>query len=114
MTSNQFCEAAGLSYAELINWLNAGLLAADRVGLADARCREFAPDQLERARVLKLLHDKGVRLSQLGHSQVNLAGRFLIFDGVGESLQTCGDAEAAIRAVVAGKRWCCAVEIPRL
>ena len=64
--------------------------------------------------MLKLLHDKGVRLSQLARARLDLDGAFVIFDGGGDALRTCPDAEAAIRAVVAGKRWCCAVEIPRL
>jgi hypothetical protein len=112
MTTRELCESAGLTYAELVNWIAAGLLTADRAN-ADGRNREFAPDQLERARVLKLLHDKGVRLSRLARARLDLDGAFVIFDGAGDSLRACPNAEAAIRTVVAAKRWCCGIEIPR-
>jgi DNA-binding transcriptional MerR regulator len=72
MTSSQLCEAAGFTSHELQRWMDAGLLAADRVSVANARCREFADGQLDRIRVLKALHTKGVRLSRLARVRLDL------------------------------------------
>jgi hypothetical protein len=113
MTSLQLREATGLSNAELTCWLNSGLIRPERIG-AGGRNQEFDAEQLPRIYVLRGLHEKGVRLSQLARLPLDLSGRFVVFDDAGEGLRTCRDAEAAIRTVVAGKRWCCAVEIPRL
>ena len=112
MKSIQFCEAANLSNAELASWINAGLLAPDRTG-AGGRNQEFVAEQLPRIHVLRALHEKGVRLSQLARVPLDLAGEYVIFDGKGKVLRTCPDAESAIRAVVRGKGWAVAVEIPR-
>jgi len=60
----------------------------------------------------KALHTKGVRLNRLARTRLDLDGTSVIFYGDGEGLRTCRDAEAAIRAVVAGKRWSCAVGNP--
>jgi hypothetical protein len=66
MTTNEFCESSGLAPRELRRWLETGLLEAETIGIPGGGHRyEFAPGQLERARVLNALHRKGVSLGQL-------------------------------------------------
>jgi hypothetical protein len=90
--------------------MDAGLLAADRVGLADARRWEFADVQLERVRVLKSLHTKGAKLSQLARANLGFDGQaYIVFDG--HELRACRDAAAAIATVVRAKRPCSAVDL---
>jgi DNA-binding transcriptional MerR regulator len=111
MTTTEFCEAAGLTPRELERWLEIGLLApADMVGrtAGGGLRREFTADQAERARLLKVLHLKGVSLSRL--AAVNLAvdagQAYIVNDG--HELRACRDAAAAIAAVVRAKRPCAA------
>lgn len=66
MTTAQFCDPRTLALPELPPWLNAGLVVPNRT--AAGREREFAPDQLERVRVLQALHRKEVGLSLGGIS----------------------------------------------
>src|SRR5215472_10883063 len=77
MTTPELCELAGLTRPELRRWIDAGLLEADR----DGRRREFADDDLERARLIKALHAKGLPLSRLARENLAFDGRFVIFDG---------------------------------
>ena len=101
MTTPELCELAGLTRPELQRWIDAGLLEADR----DGRCREFADDELERARLIKALHAKGLPLSRLARENLAFDGRFLVFDG--RNLCVYPDAAAAIAA--AGRLKCCSV-----
>src|SRR5215831_10099869 len=77
MTTPELCELAGLTRPELQRWIDAGLLETDR----DGRCREFADDDLERARLIKALHAKGLPLSRLPRENLAFDGRFIVFDG---------------------------------
>ena len=63
---------------------------------------EFAPGQLERARVLNALHRKGVSLGQLVAADLAFyAGQaYVVYDG--RELRACRDAAAAIATVVSG------------
>ena len=113
MTTIEFCQSAGLTPRELQNWLENGLLQAELVVIpGDAgRYREFTAGQVERARVLKALHAKGAKLSQLARADLAFdAGQaFVIFDG--RELRPCRDAKSAIAAVVRAKRWCSGVDL---
>jgi hypothetical protein len=55
MTTEEFCEKAGLSKHQLHNWLESGLLEAKTVNGPDGPSQEFDASQLERARLLKTL-----------------------------------------------------------
>ena len=98
MTIPELCELAGLTRPELQRWIDAGLLQADR----DGRCREFADDELERARLIKALHAKGLPLSRLARENLAIHGQFVIFDG--GTLCAYPDAAAAIAAAARLKR----------
>jgi DNA-binding transcriptional MerR regulator len=104
MTTTEFCECTGLTPREVQNWLESGLLEADEmVGIPGGR-REFTAEQAARARVLKILHDKGVKLSQLARV-ANIAfdsQAFIVCDG--QDLRVCRDAAAAIATVVKAKQ----------
>ena len=80
MTNLELRESTGLSQAELTCWINQGLVVPDRAG-ACGRNQEFRGDQLERVRVLKALHIKGVRLSRLARVRLDLDGQFCCFFG---------------------------------
>jgi DNA-binding transcriptional MerR regulator len=112
MTTTKFCESAGLTPRELQNWIDAGLLEADEmVGRAGGGLRrEFTAEQAAHARLIKILHSKGVKLSQLARV-ANLAfdGQYVVYDG--ESLRACRDAAAAIATVVKAKQPCRAVDL---
>ena len=73
--------------------------------------REFSPDQAERARLIKVLQNKGAKLSQLARADLaDLAGKaFVVFDG--SELRACRDAAAAIATVVRARRPCSAVDL---
>jgi DNA-binding transcriptional MerR regulator len=112
MNTTEFCASAGLTSRELQDWLEHGLLEADKVSNpAGGVRREFTTDQAERARVLKALHTKGAKLSQLARV-ANLAfdgQAFVVFDG--REIRGCRDAAAAIGTVVRAKRPCSAVDL---
>ena len=101
MTTPELCELAGLTRPELQRWIDAGLLEAD----FDGRCREFADDDLQRARLIKALHAKGLPLSRLPRENLAFDGQFVIFDG--RTLCAYPDAAAAIAA--AGRLKRCSV-----
>lgn len=113
MTTEQLCEATDLTAREVQSWLETGLLEAELVGRASGGGlrREFAADQVERARLLKALHRKGVALSRLARVNLgDLAGQaYVIFDG--HELRACRDAAAAISIIVRARRWCSAVDL---
>jgi hypothetical protein len=112
MNTTEFCASAGLTSRELQNWIENGLLEADHVGrtAGGGLRREFSPDQAARARVLKTLHTKGVKLSQLARANLAFDGQaYIVFDG--HELRACPDAAAAIAAVVRAKRPCSAVDL---
>ena len=104
MTTPELCELAGLTRPELQRWIDAGLLEADR----DGRRREFAADDLERARLIKALHQRGLPLSRLARENLAFDGQFVIFDG--RQLRAYPDAVAAIAA--AGRlKSCCVLDL---
>ena len=112
MTTNEFCESSRLAPRELRRWLETGLLEAETVGLSGGGHRyEFAPGQLERARVLNALHRKGVSLGQLVAADLafDASQAYVVYDG--HELRACRDATAAIAAVVRAKRPCSAVDL---
>jgi hypothetical protein len=111
MTNTEFCRTAGLTERELQNWLDHGLLIAERVGRAGGGAqREFTTDQAERARVLKALHSKGAKLSQLARANLTFDGQaYVVYDG--HELRAYPEAGAAIAAVVRAKRPCSAVDL---
>jgi hypothetical protein len=112
MASIEFCRTAGLTERELQNWIDNGLLDAERVGrTGGGASREFTADQAERARVIKALHQKGATLAQLARTDLaDLAGQaFVVYDG--RELRACRDAAAAIAAVVRAKRRCSAIDL---
>ena len=112
MTTRELCESAGLSQYQVQCWLETGLLEAETVGIPGGGCRfEFAAGQLERARVLKALHQKGVPLGRLAAAGVSFdSGQaFVVYDG--SELRPCRDAAAAIATVVRARRWCSAVDL---
>jgi hypothetical protein len=112
MTTTELCASAGLTSRELQNWIDNGLLEADHVGrtAAGGLRREFSPDQAARARVLKTLHTKGVKLSQLARANLAFDGQaYVVYDG--HELRVCRDAAAAIAMVVRAKRPCSAVDL---
>ena len=114
MNTTEFCASAGLTSRELQTWIENGLLEpAGMVGRSAGGGvrREFTGDQAERARVLKALHSKGAKLSQLARV-ANLAfdgQAFVVFDG--REIRGCRDAAAAIGTVVRAKRPCSAVDL---
>src|SRR5215472_7581147 len=94
MTTTELCESAGLTPRELQNWIDNGLLDADEMaGRACGGLRwEFTAEHAACARVLKALHNKGMKLSQLARV-ANLAfdgQAFVVFDG--RELLACRDA----------------------
>jgi hypothetical protein len=63
MTNLEFCECTGLTPREFQASLESGILEAE-MGLR----REFTAEQAACARVLKILHNKGVKLrSEVSH-----------------------------------------------
>ena len=111
MTTTELCASAGLTSRELQDWLEHGLLEADKVSNpAGGVRREFTTDQAERARVLKALHSKGAKLSRLARANLVFDGQaYVVFDG--HELRACRDAAAAIGTVVRAKRPCSAVDL---
>jgi hypothetical protein len=113
MTTIELCESTGLTPRELQNWIENGLLEpAGMVGRSAGGGvgREFTTDQAERARILKALHTKGAKLSQLARANLAFDGQaFVVYDG--RELRACRDAAAAIGAVVRAKRSCSAVDL---
>ena len=107
----EFCEAAGLSRATITKWLENGLLEAQKVGVPGGGWRrEFAAGQLERARLIKMLYQKGVSSAQLSAADLAFDGQaFVIFDG--HNLRACRDAATAISMVTKAKRWCSAIDL---
>ena len=101
MTTPELCELAGLTRPELQRWIDAGLLEADR----DGRRREFAAHDLERARLIKALHQKGLPLSRLARENLAFDGRFIVFDG----RNLCAYADAAAAIAAAGRLKRCSV-----
>jgi hypothetical protein len=94
MTTEQFCQAAGLSGPEFRKWIDYGVLDVSN---------EFTADQAEHARLLKALHAKGVALSEL--ARADLAGQaYVVYDG--RALRACRDAALAIGVVARAKRSC--------
>ena len=74
------------------------------------RRREFGADQVERARLIKALHRKGVALSRLARANLTFDGQaYVVYDGY--ELRACRDAAAAIATVVRAKRPCSAVDL---
>jgi excisionase family DNA binding protein len=66
MTTNELCESAGLSRSTVEQWLESGLLEAEKMEIRGGGCRRvFAPGQLKRARLVKALLRKGVSLGRL-------------------------------------------------
>src|SRR5215831_18688330 len=105
MTTPELCELAGFTRPELQRWIDAGLLEADR----DGRRREFADDDLERARLIKALHTKGLPLSRLPRENLAFDGhQFVLFDG--RELRGCRDAAEAVAAAAQTKR-CALVDL---
>jgi hypothetical protein len=92
MTNTEFCRTAGLTERELQNRIDHGLLEAQKVGrtsLGGAR-REFTADQAERARLIKVLHQKGVSLARLAPCNLNFDRQaYAVYDG--RELPACGD-----------------------
>jgi DNA-binding transcriptional MerR regulator len=113
MTTTELCESAGLSRSTVQQWLECGFLEAENVGIPGGGVRRvFAPSQLERARLVKELSRKGVRLARLAAADLAAfeAGQaYVVFDG--HELRACRDAAAAIAAVVKAKRPCTAVDL---
>jgi hypothetical protein len=112
MTTAELCRAAGLGLSTVQMWLESGFLEAKNVGIPGGGCRRvFAPGQLERARVLKALHRKGVSLGRLVAADLSFdAGQaYVVYDGY--ELRACPDATAAIAAVVRARRPCSAVDL---
>ena len=101
MTTPELCELAGLTRPELQRWIDAGLLEAD----LDGRRREFADDDLERARLIKALHQRGLPLSRLALENLAFDGRFIVFDG----RNLCAYADAAAAIAAAGRLKRCSV-----
>src|SRR5215831_10543721 len=106
MTTHELCESVGLSHYQVQTWLDTGLLKAETVGIPGGGRRfVFAAGQLERARVLKALHKKGVPLGRLVAADLSFdAQAYVIYDG--HDLRTCRDAAAAIATVVRAKHRC--------
>ena len=104
MTTPELCKLVGLTRPELQRWIDAGLLQADR----DGRRREFADDDLERARLIKALHQRGLPLSRLARENLAFDGQFVIFDG--RELRGCRDAAEAVAAAARAKR-CALVDL---
>ena len=100
MTMSEFCDRTHLTGAQVYTLRAAGLIRPD-----------MPASQVEFARLIKALQNKGAKLSQLARADLaGLAGKaFVVFDG--SELRACRDAEAAIAAVVRAKRWCSAVDL---
>ena len=112
VTTRELCESTGLSQYQVQTWLDTGLLEAETIGIPGGGHRyEFAPGQLERARVLNALHRKGVSLGQLVAADLafDASQAYVVYDG--HELRACRDATAAIAAVVRAKRPCSAVDL---
>jgi hypothetical protein len=112
MTTHELCESVGLSQYLVSTWLETGLLKAETIGIPGGGRRfQFAAGQLERARVLKALHQKGVPLGRLVAADLTLdAGpAYIVYDG--SELRACRDATVAIATVVRAKRPCSAVDL---
>jgi hypothetical protein len=113
MTTTELCDTAGLTPRELQNWIENGLLEpAGMIGRSAGGGvrREFTGDQAGLARVLKALHIKGAKLSQLARANLAFDGQaYVVYDG--HELRACRDAAAAIATVVRAKRPCAAVDL---
>jgi hypothetical protein len=89
MTMSEFCNRTRLTGAQVYTLRAAGLIRPDM------------PDsQVEFARLIKALQNKGAKLSQLARADLaDLADKaFVSFDG--NDVRACRDAAAAIAAVV--------------
>jgi hypothetical protein len=113
MTTEQFCQSADLTPHELNKWLEIGLVQS-ALTRDSGRRREFTTDQLQRVRLLRAIHNKGVTLRQLARADLaDLAGKaFVVFDG--QEVRACRDVTAAIAAAVRARRWCCVIDLSSL
>ena len=107
MTTEQLCQSVGLTSRELRSWLDTGLLEPASIVprlAGDGRCYQFTDDQLQHARLIKALHQKGVALSRLARTSLAFdpGQAYVVYDG--HELRACRDAAAAIGAVVRAKQ----------
>ena len=100
MTMSEFCDRTHLTGAQVYTLRAAGLIRPD-----------MPASQVEFARLIKALQNKGAKLSQLARADLaGLVGQaFVVYDG--SELRICRDAAAAIAAVVHAKRWCSAIDL---
>jgi hypothetical protein len=88
MTMTEFCDRTNLTDAQVYTLRDAGLIRPD-----------MPASQVEFARLVKALNQKGVKLSQIART-ANLAlarGSFVVFDG--RELRPYPDATTAIAAI---------------
>jgi hypothetical protein len=103
MTLSEFCDRTHLTCAQVYTLRAAGLIRPD-----------LPASQVEFARLIKALQNKGAKLSQLARADLaglaGLAGKaFVVFDG--SESRACRDAVVAIATVVKAKRPCSAVDL---
>jgi hypothetical protein len=100
MTMTEFCDLTHLTGTQVYTLRNVGLIKPD-----------LPASQVEFARLIKALQNKGATLNQLARAELgDLAGQtFVVFDG--HELRACPDAAAAIAAVVQAKRRCSAIDL---
>jgi hypothetical protein len=111
MTTLELCESAGVSEYQCRLWLETGLLEAKMGGIPGGGHRlVFTLDQLQRARLLKLLRSKGVSLARLATTDLTFGGaRYIVDDGA--RLRACPDAGTAVDAIVRTKGRCAVVDL---
>jgi hypothetical protein len=111
VTTLELCELAGICRSTVQKWLESGLLEARLVGVPGGGCRrELDPGQLEKARLIKALIQKGVPTIEISAADLAFAGQaYVVFDG--RSLRPCRDAATAITTVVKAKGKCSAVDL---
>jgi hypothetical protein len=100
MTIHEFCASTNLTDKQVYTLRDAGLITPD-----------MPASQVELARLVKALSQKGVKLSAIARSATPdiSRGGFVVYDG--HELRTCRDAVTAITTVVKAKRPCRAVDL---
>ena len=100
MTIHEFCNSTNLTDKQVYTFRDAGLITPD-----------MPADQVEFARLVKALNQKGVKLSLIARTATAglICGVFVVFDG--RELRPYPDAATAITAIARAKGACSAVDL---
>ena len=112
MTSEEFCQVIEIPYKTLNTWIDNGIIRAERVAGRPGRGgfgREFGPEHVARARVLKALLARRVPYAELRNRPDLFAAEYLVIDG--RRVRACEDAAAAIGAASKARHRCAVIDL---